>query len=107
MRDYERRKLHRLVRHLKAEVPLTLPVSVRVAKIPKRLKMDGYTTFDGASLSIRIANGRYSTAVDTLVHEWGHALVICAGYEHDAAHFGPEFARAYQAWERFDPKARK
>ena len=107
MRDYERRKLHRLVRHLKAEVPMGLPVSVRIVKIPKRIKMDGFTTFDGARLSIRIHNGGYSTAVDTLIHEWGHALVISAGYVHDKDHFGPEYARAYQAWERFDPKARK
>jgi len=75
--------------------------------IPRRLKLHGYTTFDGERLVIRIAaSSSYSTAVDTLVHEWGHARVICAGYEH-GDEWGKQQAAAYRAAESFDPKAKK
>lgn len=103
MRPHERRRFHCLVKHLKASVPLSLPVSVRVMAIPKRLKLDGYTTWDGERLLIRIHNGRLKDAIETLVHEWGHALVICDGYSH-SEFWGRKHSEAYQAWEEWDSK---
>lgn len=100
MRERERRKFHARLKHLREQVPLSLPVSVRISPCPQKPdKLCGFTTFDGAKLTIKIHPAQsYASAVETLIHEWAHARVICMGFEHKEA-WGQEYARAYEADE--------
>jgi hypothetical protein len=63
---------NKLVRRLKKEIPPGFPVSVRRVKMKKN---DGLCTKKGNKFLITIDKAlNESSAIDTLVHEWAHAL---------------------------------
>lgn len=88
------------MRNLQELVPLSIPVTVRVANCPQKPeKTSAMTTFDGARIHIRIhPQQSFCSAIDSLIHEWAHARVMCMGFEHKDV-WGQEYAKAYEADE--------
>lgn len=101
----------RALRALRAECPPLLPVKVRL--LPGPCPDFGWTTLssDGAQFNIVVArklrSGREThecskyELVDTLMHEWAHALtwngLLDGDLETHTPEWGVAFARCYQA----------
>jgi uncharacterized protein (DUF2344 family) len=97
MRDTEWREL---IRKLRKSLPIDTPVSIRRVK----LKADaGLTIFDGAKYVIKIAsNQSFGVQIDSLLHEWAHALAMEEAYRHKA-NWGIHYAKVYESWEQNFP----
>lgn len=97
MREREKARLRKRVKRLKEHISLTIPVSVRFAAVSQKpYKTCAITTFDGATIHIRIhPQQSYASAVDALLHEWAHARVLCQAFEHGEA-WGKEYAKAFE-----------
>lgn len=88
------KRLKELAKFLRSEVPVSCPVYVRRNKF---LSGDlGATTFNGRSFTIRIAkDATWQEQVDTLQHEWAHAVAIDRAFHHNDA-WGIAFAEVYR-----------
>jgi len=88
-------KWRALVRNLRKCFPLDAPV--RVSRRPAK-KNHGITTFDGRAFRIYVNADQDKTGqVDTLLHEWAHALAISQAYAH-GPQWSVNFAAIYTLW---------
>lgn len=106
MTDGQKKRFQRYVRALRRDCRTSLPVKVRRRNIrPSEIKeigykIDGFITSseDGTHiLMILDKQCAYSTLIDTLVHEWAHAMVFPT-HKHGKM-WGKAFALAYVAFE--------
>ncbi len=98
--SWDAKKFERVANALAEQCPLNAPVRLTVRKIPSYW---GYTAWNEAGYyEIHIAGGQPMYALlDTLVHEWAHAMVYDAAQHPDMDLHGPlwgvAWARAYRA----------
>jgi hypothetical protein len=93
-------KFRALIKNLRRHFPLDFKVKVE----RRPIKDYGFTTFNGASFSIRISrNLDWGGTIDALLHEWAHAKAIEEAYQHDGT-WAQMHGRIYEAWTRdFSP----
>lgn len=83
-----------LVSILKKKCPPAYPITVRRTKITSQL--DGDCSLDKKQFKIRISNAlSESSAIDTLLHEWAHA--IAWNHLHDSMDWGTFEERIHDA----------
>lgn len=94
----------RLLRQLRKELPLRLPVRVRRTRLPLgKLGDCGLYEQPEPHFRIRVNSdiGKEAQYI-ILVHEWAHARAWFAEDEDHDFHFGGEYARAWRIAERDD-----
>jgi len=78
-------------------------VPVIVRRYPSK-KNHGITHFDGRKFYIRIdSEGDDATQLETLLHEYSHALTINDAYNHKEP-WAQNYSKIYTAWEALDGK---
>ncbi len=96
------RKWIRLLAWLRQEFPLRYPVDVRSVALKGAY---GETDFKRGSFIIRINMQKwFPTRVDTILHEWAHAMTwFGAGhYEDHSDEWGLAYAKIYRGWDEWD-----
>lgn len=86
------RHFARVLRRLRAECPVALPVDVRLAHL---MRLAGDCDQDDGRFVIRVGWATKWLMADTLAHEWAHALAWDAPKSH-----GAEWALAYSRCRR-------
>lgn len=117
VRTWLTKDFKKLVAALRRECPTSLPVKIRAAT-PEELKVTWpeYKTMCGdcwvspKTIRIRIRDTASEfEAMDTLVHEWAHAMSLKLNTErcHSDA-WGLAYAKCYRVWEDIDePEVRE
>lgn len=91
---------------LKRDFPLDRPVSVRTyanLKCSEGQRMFGLCSLNSAGFLIKISHADDAVAVDTLLHEWAHALL----WEIDQSHnrrFWDQYAKIYRFYLEDNPQ---
>lgn len=100
-------KFRRVLRWLRKEHPPHLPVRLRQVDRPDMAKCDGHTWLDKDAGVFRIEINRrrwYGTRLDTLIHEWAHALTWFGAeteIEDHGAEWGIAYARLYRTLHKW------
>lgn len=82
------------VKALKRELPCSHPVLVRVCNVPKDTAAD--CVLSGGKWRIRIGSYLpYGSRVDSLIHEYAHALDDCMRHRTDEAAHGESWGVCY------------
>jgi hypothetical protein len=92
-----KQRLKQMEAWLNARFPPPRPVKVRVECIKDNPYGECYESDDGKYIMIRLnKNINRADKLDTLLHEWGHALVS-PNIDHGPA-WGKAYAKVYGAW---------
>ena len=88
-------KLEVIFAHLQSVIPISFPV--RMVRKRDKDGPDGTAAFDGASITVTINSVlSVSSQIDTLVHEYAHAMMMDEAYRHGPM-WGEKFSTAYNA----------
>lgn len=107
MTSQDLKKLYKLARYLRKQVPATLPIYLRVKNLPPKCKYCGYCTCNGTKFTIIIGKaGSYQVAIDTLLHEWAHAISwnLDQGDTH-GSYWGVALSNVYLAFLKYQTGA--
>lgn len=109
MRLTGRQKWLRAIAWLRREFPTRYPIAIHSVPIKReaneRDACDGDTDFIRGSFIIRINSRKwFNTRMDTILHEWAHAITwFGAGhYEEHPDEWGLAYAKIYRAWDAWD-----
>jgi hypothetical protein len=84
-----------LIGKLRRYAPISSPVVVTRRPCKKNY---GVTIFDGEKFSIRIDSKQSSEVqIQTLIHEWAHAVAIDSGWNHGPA-WADVYGTLYNTW---------
>ena len=95
----ETKEWRRLIKWLRATFPLSFPLTVKRAPSKRN---HGVTSFDGNTIHIRVDSTQdHAGQIDTILHEYAHALAIDDAYTHKD-NWGRLYAAIYTAMEQHE-----